>query len=444
MRRVSIACVLVALVSCGSPAYRAAEEGDLARLRAEIAQKHERGKMSNAEAARLARAVATRELLAAIDEDAALQRVRETRACAAELDDAFSRRMKRRDAAGAEAALALFDDGKLSRSAARRLLGDEDDRWRALGVRTLVGEEDRQRRQDAIVDPSPRVRRSAVRASAEAKDAADLDILLETARVDPEPIVRNEAIRATSAILRGLGDEAGPHASAVAVRLRDLWTSGDDAVREDVAVAWALKPVFDSGGREALRLTLASERGPGAIAAAGVVQRTAKSDPELSASAEAVLARTIDEGSRRDRLHAIAVARAEGTLLEALRRAAKDDDLEIRVPALGRLVDSPPDQRAALGALVAVAGYGVRGPSDDPRRSEHAARARLALAYAGELRVQAWIEKDLASPEPARRVGAATALAALGRAARAAPLLADPEASVRTRAACTMLVAARR
>jgi hypothetical protein len=41
-------------------------------------------------------------------------------------------------------------------------------------------------------------------------------------------------------------------------------------------------------------------------------------------------------------------------------------------------------------------------------------------------------------------MSAASALAALGRSARAALLLADPDVSVRTRAACTMLVASRR
>ena len=45
---------------------------------------------------------------------------------------------------------------------------------------------------------------------------------------------------------------------------------GPFAIKEDVAVAWALSPVFESGGREALRVEIASGKGPGAIAAAGV------------------------------------------------------------------------------------------------------------------------------------------------------------------------------
>ncbi|MBX3203464.1 MAG: hypothetical protein KF764_00285 [Labilithrix sp.] len=441
------ALVLVALAACGSPALRAAEQGDSAKLRSEIASKHERGKLTNDEAADLARAVAEREIATAKDEAAALARLRETRACAAELDDALGERMKKRDGAGAEAALSRLEDGKLGDGDARAWLDDADDRWRAVGARTLHREEDRARRQAAILDPSPRVRRSAIRAAALAKDVTDLDVLFETARVDPELVLRNEALRAMSAIVRGQGDKARPRAAELAVKLRDLWTGGDDAIKEDVAVAWGLAPVFDNGGREALRVAVANEKGPGAIAAAGVVMRSASKDAELVPSASALLARTIADGSRRDRLHALAVAPAEGLVLEAIRKAAEDDDREVRVAVLGRLLDSKPDREAAKKELFAIAGYGVKGfggKADDSRALDHAARARHALAAAGELRVQAWIEADLVSPEARRKTSAASALAALGRPARAAPLLADPDPSVRTRAACTMMTASRR
>lgn len=439
---------VVATAGCGSSAYRAAERGDSARLRTEIAGKHVQGKVSNGEAACLARAVATREVVTAKDDAEASSRIRESRACAAELDDALEERMKKHDGAGAEAALARLEDGRLSEGSARDFLGDGDDRWRAVGTRTLHRDDDRQRRQQAILDPSPRVRRSAIRAAGQAKDAADLDLLFETARVDPELLLRNEALRAMSQVLRS--DAGKPRAAEHVNRLRDLWTSGDDAIREDIAVAWALSPVFESGGREALRVEIAGGRGPGAIAAAGVVLRTAPKDAELTSSASALLARTIAEGSRRDRLHALALARpnAAGPELEAIRKIAKDDDLDIKVPALARLLDSKPDHDASLKELEAIAGQGVTTrsgpPSDDGHVREAAARARLALAQAGDLRIQAWIEQDLGSSEPTRRLGAASALAALGRPARAVMLLTDPDASVRTRAACTMLVASRR
>ena len=433
-------------LSCANSAYRAAESGDSARLRAEVAGKHDRGKLSNSEAACLAKAVATRELVSAKDEATATSRVRESRACAAELDDALEERSKKHDGAGAEAALARLEDGRLSDGAARDFLSDADDRWRAVGTRTLHRDDDRKRRQQAILDPSPRVRRSAIRAAGQARDVGDLDVLFETARVDPELLLRNEALRAMSQILRS--ETARPRAAEHVNRLRDLWNSGDDAVRQDVAVAWALSPVFESGGREALGVELAAGKGPGALAAAGVVLRSASKDTELAGSASALLSRTIAEGSRRDRLHALAIARPVGNELEAIRKAAKDDDLEVRVAALASLLESKPDRDAGLKDLEAIAGQGVTTkagpPSENGRVREAAARARLALARAGDLRIQAWIEQDLAASEPNRRVGAASALAALGRPARAVMLLADPDASVRTRAACTMLVASRR
>jgi hypothetical protein len=147
-------------------------------------------------------------------------------------------------------------------------------------------------------------------------------------------------------------------------------------------------------------------------------------------------------------MHALAVARTSGLELEAIKKAAKEEDLDVRVPALARLLDSKPDHDAALKELETIAGQGVTTkngpPSDDARVREAASRARLALAYAGDLRIQAWIEQDLVASEPNRRLGAASALAALGRPARAVMLLTDPDASVRTRAACTMLVASRR
>jgi hypothetical protein len=439
------ALLALALAACGSSALRAAERGDSATLRSEIAQKHEKGKLSNNEAANLARAVAEREIATAQDEPTALTRLRETRACAAELDDALGERMKKRDGAGAEAALSRLEDGRLSEGDARAWLDDADDRWRAVAARTLHRDKDRNRRHAAMLDPSPRIRRSAIRAAASANDVTDLDILFETARVDPELMLRNEALRSMSAIVRSLDDKlARSKAAELAIRLRDLWTAGDDALKEDVAVAWGLAPVLENGGREALRVAMAGGSGPGAIAAAGVVTRTASKDAELMTSATALLARTILDGSRRDRLHGLAVAHHEPVVLEAIRKAAQDDDLDVKVPALAHLLDSKPDREAAKKELYAIASYGARGGADDDRAIEHASRARHALAAAGELGVQAWIEQDLASPSAHRKTSAASALAALGRPARAAPLLTDPDPSIRTRAACTMMMASRR
>lgn len=426
----SLIVLTLVLVGCGNGALDAAKRGDDVKLKAEISAKQQKGSLSNSEAADLARVIAAREITKAKDEKTALARIHETQACALELDDALEERMQTRDGAGAEAALERLEDGNLSEHKAREWLDDQDDRWRAVATRTLHRDDDRKRRQAAIVSPNAQIRRSAIRASSDAKDVADIDLLFETARVDPDLILRNEALRSISAILRGAGDSAKTRGADMAIRLRDLWTAGDDALKEDVAVAWGLSPVFENGGKEALRVTIAEGNGPGSIAAAGVVQRTVPKDPELGPTATQLLTTAIESGSRRDRLHALAVARMEGSVLEATRKAAKEEDQDVKVPALARLLDVKSDQNAARQELVTLASGGN-------------VRARQALAFAGDLRVQAWIEQDLAASESFRKTEAATALAALGRPARAAPLLVDSDPSVRTRAACTMLVASR-
>lgn len=442
--RFSIALLVLGSAACGNAALHAAEQGDLARLKNEIAEKHSKGQLSNDEAAHLAQATAEREIANAKTEGDASRRLAETRGCAREIDDALESRMQTHDGPGAEAALELVDDGLLSESRARDFLDDQDDRWRAVGARTLHRDGDGPRRRKTILDPSPRVRRSAIRAAADAKEAADLDTLFETARVDPEPLLRNEALRSMREIVRAEPTTAQSFAN----RLRDLWTSGDDAMREEVAVSWVLSPTFSAGGREALRTRLASEHGPGVLAAASAVARNARDDKELQAEASALVARTIGEGSQRDRLHAIVVAKPEGLELAALEKASLEDNLDVKLASLGKLLASSSRERAKK-TLTSLASYGVRaapqnppGPEDD-RYREAAARARQTLASSGDLRVQAWIEEDLSSPRPDRRLGAVQALSSLGRSARGAPLLADPDPSVRTRAACTILVASR-
>jgi hypothetical protein len=131
----------------------------------------------------------------------------------------------------------------------------------------------------------------------------------------------------------------------------------------------------------------------------------------------------------------MASAPLDTEIVLALRRASADEDGPIKVAALSRLLGSPPDRAQATRDLESIAGH-----KDSPLAS----RARFALATAGDVHVQAWIEDDLASPDPQARLVAADALAALGRAARSAPLLADADPSVRTRAACTLLAAASR
>ncbi len=434
------------VVACGaSVAMRAAERGDVRALHTELLARERAGTMTNVEAADLARAVATREIEQAKGGDAAL-RVREVRGCAADLDSVLERRARQKDNAGAEAAMARLEDREMSRGSAREHANDEDDAWRAVGARGLVRDEDHAARVHAIVDPSPAVRRAAVHAIAESGDAAATYALFDAARLDPEPLVRTEAVRAIARI--------APADPDVVTRLRDLWTSGDDPVREDIARAWASGKLYATGGRDALRIVLAAETGPAILEAAAAVLDLVWTTPRqslgravppardavLDASATAVLARGVRSGSLRNRLHAIAIApvrqgAAGEPILVALRDAAHEKDLEIAVAASARLTESPPDRVDAVRALEMLA-----GPGDHARV---ASRARLALAGAGDTRVQAWIEQDLGSDSAPLQLEALDALASLGKAGRGAPLLADADPGVRTRAACTLLTAGR-
>lgn len=419
------ATALPAAAACaGSPVMRAAERGDRAALAGELAAREKRGEVSNADAASLARAVADREVRAATGTDA-VGRVRDVRPCAHELDDALAARMKTHDAAGAEAALARIEARGLDADDARRWLCDADPAWRAVGVRGLVRTQDGDARRKALVDPDPAVRREAVRAAAEAHDAGDLRALSEAARLDPEPIVRTEAVRAIAALPATPG-------GATADLLRDLWISADDGLREDIALAWASPGVWGTGGREALRVRVAADHGPGAVEAAAAVLRHRDAAGELADEAVGQLVRAIGEGARETRLQAIAEAPLDRpAVLAAVRTASAEEDTRVRVAALARLAETKDGE--AVAALEALAQPG----------SPVAANARFALAGDGDGRVQAWIEQDLGAPHAGARLAAATALGLLGVEGRAAPLLADADPRVRLEAACTILVAAR-
>jgi hypothetical protein len=219
---------------------------------------------------------------------------------------------------------------------------------------------------------------------------------------------------------------------AVALVLRDLWTAADDPLRGDIASAWASPPLWGAGGREALLGVVASAHGPGALEAAAAVLHRRDADAEIAALAAAHVAQSIASGSRPARMQAIAQAPLERPdLLTALKAAAQAEDLEVRLAALARLAARGDAQARTDLVTLAQPGSRVR------------AGARLALAEVGDRRVQAWLEQNLGAPAAEDRLEAAVALAALGVPSRAAPLLADADASVRTQVACTILVASR-
>lgn len=412
------------MIACAStPGLDAAERGNFAELKSDIAPRYDSGQLTNDDAAKLARAVATHEVTNAKGEDGR-SRVRELAACAHELDDAFSDRMKTRDDAGAEAAQARIDAGNLDPDDVRDSVADKNDAWRAVGVRSLVEEDDAAAREKAFVDPSPVVRRGAFRAAADAKDPRDISGLAEAARLDPDGLARTDAVRAMGAI----------GGKKVVDLLRDVWTHGDDPLRDDIALAYSADASWQAGGREELRLLIVAEKGADVLAAAAAVLREHPDDAEMRSSSLALLARAIDRGTEKERLEALAISPLAPELLDSIMKASHDDaDAHVRVSALGRLTENSATRADAMRALEAFAA----------QHDENASRAKLILSEQGDVRIQAWIEGDLRSPQARERISAATSLAALGRSARGAMLLADPDPEVRTRVSCTLLAASR-
>jgi hypothetical protein len=420
----ALALLMSAVVACApSPAMRAAERGDRVTLREVLERREKSGRVSNDEAASLATTVVARDLRAASGPDAVL-RVREVRPCARELDDVLAERARVHDAAGAQAALARIESGRMDLGDARETLGAADPEWRAVAARALVRPEDRHARAKALLDPEPGVRRQAARAAREAADPCDLEALAEAARVDPEPIVRTEAVRAM-AVLPPLS------VYRVALVLRDLWTSGDGGLRADIARAWAAPSVWPAGGSEALRMVIASEHGEGVIEASAAVLARRDAGRELVNLAVSELERSIAVGSRLVRRQALAEAPLDRPELQAaVKAASNDEDVDVRIAALARLAAR---EAGATERLEELARPGQL----------FSAHARRALAAAGDRRVQSWIEQDLAAPAPEDRLSAVAALSALGVAARGAPLLAAEDPSLRVRAACAILMGAR-
>jgi hypothetical protein len=441
----SVVLLLGGSSGCASEMTRAAERRDRPVLGREILAAEQHGRLSLGAAAGLARVVVEREMRDATAPDVAIARVRDLRGCALEADDFLAQRMKTEDAAGGEAALERREAGAMSDWSARGHLESPDDRWRAVGMSGMTRDRDHEARLRGLVDGSPLVRRAALRAIVAHDDPADFDAVYAAARLDPEPLVRTSALRA-------LPDLVGDRTD-LANKLRDLWAMGDLGLREDITAAFAARQVFSQGGRDALFHVLSTEDGTAAIAAAGVVLHSAAGeDAELRGLAESRLEHAVSAGPPRERLHAIAIVPLGGhrqapgagdAIHDAVRAAAKDEDLDVRIAALGRLVNPS-------------AGLSVKDRDDAVRQLENLAfpgeatsaargsRARWLLAEAGDLRVQAWLEADLHGANKDTRLTAAEALAALGRGSRAAPLLADDDPSVRTQGACTILMAARR
>lgn len=364
--------------------------------------------------------------------DEGLRRIHELRICAREIDGALGARAGKQDVVGAAAALALVEAGVVDASRYARWArtppdaGPDESAWRPLGARSLVGGgNDGARRRRLIVDPDEEVRRNALHAALEARDAEDLELVLEAARVDPYPAARAQAIRAAGALG---GDRA-------VMALKDLWARADAPAREAIVDAWATRGSLESGGRRELGWVVDTQRGIPAILAAAALVRAGGAG---SVEATGALERALKNGPTADRLRAIELAPFDA-LRDALARTETDPDEEVAVAAMARRLQAPakeggaaqrsPARDAVVAKLLPIASGNGLGM----------ALARTALAHARVQQIVPTLERDGISPDAKTRSAAGTNLAVLGDFGRAAVVAADLDPEVRSAVSCAIL-----
>jgi hypothetical protein len=211
--------------------------------------------------------------------------------------------------------------------------------------------------------------------------------------------------------------------------LRDRYATADEGLRQSIVDAWSRPALAKAGGRRELILVAENERGAYAIEA-GAMLLQMDGDAEARAIGKRALLRAMGDGLSRDRVLAIGRAPiAERDVMQALRSAARDADVPVKVAAWKRLTDVAETRTEAWGELRKLAEAGVR-------------EALFALARAGDPAALERVAKEMMSSIDAEvRLSAMNVLIAAGRFASAANFLADANAGVRMRASCAVLSA---
>lgn len=419
MKRLFAVAALGLCASCGGPPLaKTALHGDLATLKREIAAA-ETSELRHPRVLALARAVASREVRSATGV-IAVRRLEQMRPCARRLTRVLHDRARRRDDAGATAAMLLLElDERRAPRLAAAYVDAESGAWRAVAARAMLTPEQGRARRGAMVDVDLRVRRAALTAAISAPDVDDLEALLEVSRLDPDPHVRALAVRALGA----LGEERA------LLALADRWPSAEETLRTELVAAWALPVAADVGGETQLRRVLETSAGLPALLAAGAL--ASRPGPTGPLGVESLL-RGLADGSTEERRLAIRLLPTGlPEVRAALEAAADSPDRAVRVLALARLLEvtpRSPDRRSALRELAATDG-------DD----SIARQARAALAAAGDTSVRDPLLRELRAPRSLRRRLAAQALIALGDHAAAAAALGDDDPAVRAAVACRLL-----
>lgn len=414
----------LALAACAGPsALRPARSGDLAALRTALQDDLRAGRLTKSGVVDIAQELAEHELKIAKDNDA-LQRVAQARMCARHLVDPLRERAEAKDAAAPDAALALLEIGKADPDDYRTRVADPDPAWRAVGVRTLGEPKYGEQRRASMVDPDERVRLSAVRAAEDAADPADAAKLIDVGRLDPNFLVRVSAIRA----LGPIGSEE------TVLRLKDLYQSAPDPVRQEIVSAWSWPSMLEAGGQRELIAVAETKKGYPAIIAGGILVRLS---PDTRGYGISALMKQFDTGTARERALAITLIPLDDeSARKAINKEADSKDPEVRIAALSKLARDK-DAKQAKAALDAL---GTTAASDSPA----APKARAAMARLGDARVTALLLKDGQSPDASARKDAVRGLVDLNDIARAAMFLADGDVSVRMRTACEVLNASDR
>ena len=412
---------LVALlnVGCGSSAaVQAANRGDYAALRQALAQEMKAGDIGTGEAHAVAHAVAQREVREGKGDDG-VARVNELRACASAAKGILDDRTDKHDDPGAASALILLDENLARSGRWRSKASDSDPYWRAVGARTLTDDDEGDERRALFIDLSTPVRRAAFRASLEAGDNRDRGLLLEAVRVDPDDEVRATAARSVGR----LGDQD------VVLALKDRWYGSSDLVRASIVRAWGATSSYDHGGRDQLYWVAESDTGSTSLTAAALL--LSRGGDARSVGRGAML-RSLDEGPSAVRIAALSQADlGDDAQLALVVKASESGDGAVKVAALSRLTERKEKRVKALEELgTLAAGSGVERNA-----------ARSAMAKAHDRRVVSLLVEDTRATEPGVRAWAAGELAAMHEYPQAAQVLADDDASVRTRVACAILAA---
>lgn len=422
--RTASACLLVGLLSTGvgcavSPAVEAARARDITALARALEAEDRAGDLDDSEVRDVAHALLAAEIAAAKGAEGA-NLVTSLGGCADAMDDELDDRSEQTDVVAAAAAATLVSAGvEDAEDYAHYILEPEPGmlpEFRAVGARGLTDDDDFAFRKKLYRDLDENVRLGAFRAAIVAPDQGDYAELAESARLDPLPIARSAAVRAFGR----LGGEAA------VMTLRDLWTRADGNMREAIVDAWSQGASFGAGGEGALVFVAEQSAGRGSIAAAVTLSRAGS--VKSRDIGQGVLARAIALGTREERVFAITAAPSTPVILEAIRKAQKDEDKGVALAALSRVADEGDEKEraSAKNAVFEIA----------KSKAQEAPRAQYELARLEDRRASPLLVKLAADKNPFARAYAARGFLALEEWSRAGRLLADKDKSVRSQVAC--------